>query len=112
MEQQLNNQALSADQILVQFWPFILLTIALVVAVVSMMMLYRSRNQLSEWITESRLLQGFPGDVLFFLAFLAEASCKTLGHDQVDSRGDTVGRNAHIGQTCQCLWRIIGVQGG
>ncbi len=57
MEQQLNNQAFSAEQFFVQFWPFVLLTIALVVAVVSITMLYRSRNQLSEWITESRLQQ-------------------------------------------------------
>lgn len=57
MEQQLNNPAFSAEQFFVQFWPFVMLTIALVVAVVSITMLYRSRNQLSEWITESRLQQ-------------------------------------------------------
>ena len=57
MEQQLNNQALSVEQFFSQFWPFVLLTILLVVAIASILMLYRSRNQLSEWIAESRLLQ-------------------------------------------------------
>ncbi|MBG7602929.1 MAG: hypothetical protein IZT60_10335, partial [Gammaproteobacteria bacterium] len=57
MEQQLNNQALSVEQFFTQFWPFVLLVIILVAAVASILMLYRSRNQLSEWIAESRLLQ-------------------------------------------------------
>ncbi|MEA3303356.1 MAG: DNA recombination protein RmuC, partial [Pseudomonadota bacterium] len=57
MEQQLKNQALSAGEFFSQLWPIVLLAVLLVAAVVSILMLYRSRNQLREWIAESRLLQ-------------------------------------------------------
>ena len=57
MEQQLNTQVLSVEQLFTQFWPFVLLIIIFVAAVTSIMMLYRSRTQLNDWIAESRLLQ-------------------------------------------------------
>ena len=57
MEQQLNTQVLSVEQLFTQFWPFVLLIIIFFAAVASIMMLYRSRNQLNDWIAESRLLQ-------------------------------------------------------
>ncbi|MEN8213829.1 MAG: DNA recombination protein RmuC [Pseudomonadota bacterium] len=51
------NPPLNADQFVVHFWPLLLLALALLVAAVSLLMLYRSRNQLHEWISESRLQQ-------------------------------------------------------